>query len=74
MRLTHDDQMRQAGLVHKTPTRAAGVSARPESVPGTRITRSMLNRTVAIRPSQLLWRARSAGAMRGLLSLARQLK
>lgn len=68
VRLTHDDQMRQAGLVHITPTSAAGVSA-PALV-----TRAAINRAIAVRPQQILWRERSAGGIAGFLALSRALR
>ena len=64
MRHSHDDQMRAAGLEHKTPTPREVVS----------INRALISRAIAPRPSHLAWRAKTVGGVRGLLKMSRSLK
>ena len=64
MRHSHDDQMRAAGLVHKTPAPREVVS----------INRALISRAIAPRPEHLAWRAKANGGVRGLIKMSRNLK
>lgn len=69
-RLTHDDRMR---LLRAT---LPETSSDPEQVfaePPIQLSRTVVNRASIVQPSQLAWRRRAAGSIRGLNGLMREL-
>jgi hypothetical protein len=75
MRLSHDDQMRQQQRLADT----SKTGADPEPVSNRKrgaqqVTPAMVNRARAIRPDQLVWRARSQGGMKAFLQTSRTLQ
>lgn len=70
-RLTHDDRLR---LLRATLSETSSDSEQVFDEPPVQLHRALVNRAAIAQPSQLAWRRRAAGSIRGLNNLMRGLR